>query len=76
MTERDLWRAEINQAVRDVLYPETEFKGKTALEAYEARVKAYEWLMGDDYLVVCRVAAVDPDAARAAVRMFTTGGLL
>lgn len=58
-----LWRGVVAQAVRDLLYPETE------KPTPEERVAAYEWLTSDSeaqfsYLWVCDVAGLEPDEAR------------
>jgi hypothetical protein len=81
MTERELWGSVIAQAVRDVLYPEVEFKDVPAIDAMKERVEALQWLESEEtrrysYRWACDMAEVDPGVARKAVSNFTLAALL
>lgn len=78
MSNAALWREVIEQAVRDILFPETEFPNVPALYAAGVRAEAFEWIMSDSkseysYLWACKVTGSDPSVSRAKIQQMELG---
>ncbi len=77
--EVTLYRAVIARAFRDALY-ESELSGKTirkqSSESRRLQDDAREWLLtdDDDFVEICQLALLEPDAVRTAARKALRAG--
>lgn len=64
-----LWRAVLDQALEDFLYPEVSYEGVSA------KLRAKVWLRGNsrDFLDVCSLAELDPAGVRKRIEEVVGG---